>query len=419
MPRLARMLQPALESQTDVAPIASNEDAWDGFLSQEQQLDEIECEAERAEKIFISLEAIAVSLEQYRDEGLSLQSASFLQHALEANGVTVDDNGNRLLPALEAFDGSRARLATSISLENVQDQLKKAWETLLAVVQRVWESVKAFIASIVTQNGRIKARAKRLGNHAAHLFGTPAHKTVEVPPSVLHRVSIDGRLPSDPAAAIRRIGEFVDASSMLTQADSEALIADIWTVRSVVQNPDSVSAVKSAMKPLVVSPIFAHRSKHGDVATYETPKLPGEVTFVVEQTIPTSENGLFANVIFKEKRDEQNGDEISLQMSTMGPHAVQDVAKAVMELCDVATKLADEGAVLLKQAKEHIHSMKLPTLPGNATDYWVRKAVRALHQRLALIGHVTIRSSRYAVMTGNAYLSLAELSLKEYPALPA
>ena len=143
-----------------------SEEAYQEFI----YLSEVQ---EELEVTFEGLMEISNSIEATLDNGgLDPVAAQFAHLAVESYTSRMGIPSSDILPSLEAFGGDSGRhSATTVSLEAVNEKLKKAWETIKKVANSIWESIKNFFSRWLTALGRTKAllvkvqkRHKALGN---------------------------------------------------------------------------------------------------------------------------------------------------------------------------------------------------------------------------------------------------------------
>lgn len=165
-------------------------------LAEEEEEAKTEAEViDELETAAATLESIALSLEAHAQEGgIDPMAAVYLTHAL--NGVYDRIGLRNTTPALESFGGgSSDRLAaTTISVEEIKENIKKVLQAIKAAVVKAVQSMLDFFAKVMGGFEKVTARVETLKKKIGELSGKKAEGKISS--AVLARLSVGGKVDS-------------------------------------------------------------------------------------------------------------------------------------------------------------------------------------------------------------------------------
>ncbi|SAK83797.1 phiKZ-like phage internal head proteins [Caballeronia arationis] len=227
-----RGLVAAMEEENLLPEEAETNEVSDLANSQEEGLTDIaEDEAGLAEHDALTDEAVetAEALESIRDDlkaalesgGLEQGGAAILRTSLSHMYGRVGLRTKRVSPALESFGSiSRREDATKIALEEVKENVKKMWETIVAAIKKAIEWVKNFVTKLFDNNAKMVARANELKEMAGKVEGEPSVKEIKNA-GIAGAVHVGGKVDGIAAAAQLHkavegvVGKYADWAKML------------------------------------------------------------------------------------------------------------------------------------------------------------------------------------------------------------
>lgn len=147
------------ETRLEVAEVVTEvTDAGDEVESIEDDIDELEESSD-------NLSAIATDIDaKVQDgEGISVESAAFVQHAVAAYAGRLGMDASTMLPSLESFGGDTGRLAaTTVSLEGISEFIKTIYAAIKATVEKVAKFIVDFFAKVFGGVSKLTARINSL-----------------------------------------------------------------------------------------------------------------------------------------------------------------------------------------------------------------------------------------------------------------
>lgn len=171
---------PAVVSADDV--IVDTTDSVENAIAEaddaEEAVDENIEQSEELEEAAEGLESIRdLMIEAQQRGGLSLQAARMANIAVESYAARIGIQ-SAIMPSMESFGGSSTRLrATNLSVESIGDWIKKAWETLKAIVVKIATNIYNYFEKLFNASKALERRAEKLKNFKAS--GKPKEATIK------------------------------------------------------------------------------------------------------------------------------------------------------------------------------------------------------------------------------------------------
>ena len=281
------MTLPSLES-AEIEPVATldHSDALDygnaeaEAYAREATLDgrELERQQELIEGAFddvASVESLIEAIEEARDVGLEMGSAQFMQlHLNRVQQCYGVQDINCAVPALESFEGRRARLATSISLESVKETLKKIWEWIkeqfrnfIALMRKFYEQITKSLELVEREADQIEQKTRRMKFEGGEKIplGRAAKKIV-----------FEGEITKDFTSRLNQVAALTHIG-VETLAEIRAEVVDRLRDEGLFSR--KVPIPKSFTK-VVERPKFSQGADALNV--YLSPQLPGDIHIAIQ-----------------------------------------------------------------------------------------------------------------------------------------
>ncbi|WP_144106602.1 hypothetical protein [Paraburkholderia sp. BCC1886] len=173
-----RGLVAAMEAEDLLPEAVETGEVADLANSQEEGLTEIaedEAGLEQHDALIDEAVDTAEALESLRENlkaslesgGLDKMGAAILRDSLAFHYKRMGMNVPRVAPALESFGSiGRREDATKIALEEVGEQAKKIWDSIVAAIQKAIDWIKQFVVKLFDSNKQMVARAQELKERA-------------------------------------------------------------------------------------------------------------------------------------------------------------------------------------------------------------------------------------------------------------
>lgn len=213
---LYRASMESVENPVDeVPPVAV---VTDGYIDQ-KVLEAKEAEAEatnsdatitRLMDIAEGLEAIALGIEAHRVNGLSQEAAFYANVAIGIHAKNLGLEGfkdPRL--GMESFVGSKAGHSTRVTLEGLNETIKKIWETIKEAVAKFAKAVAEFINKLMDVSPKLATKAQDIA-HKASAGGTETKGSIKAE-SLASKLAVNGKFPTNCAAELKLVEKNLDA----------------------------------------------------------------------------------------------------------------------------------------------------------------------------------------------------------------
>lgn len=359
------------------------------------------------------LERVKERMEESVEEGgMSADTAEMAEIAVESIKARLGVSGKAFSGvSMESFGNKATRIgATKLGLEDVKENLKKAWDAIIAALQKAYEWVIEFLKDVFTAHGRLKKRAEIIKAAARSATGDAASKTVKAG-SIANSLSMGGKFAADDV--VKGVENAVAVAKTLGD-NVDDLSASFEGMNGFIKDG------KENVHPIAKFDFVGWKSKNGpkNMIFYRSPELPGnrQVLIVVrelklgETTIP------------------------SLDSVKVGPYIPEQAKLEIEEIAvaDTATvaKIADEviaGIKTLEANKAKIENMSKKMKELSATlkaqigknTPEVNKSISILRREVAGMTRVGVQMASgmnsVVLSVGKSAMDYAELSLKQYP----
>jgi hypothetical protein len=417
-----RGLVAAMEEENLLPQEAEGAPLGDLANSQEEGLVEIaEDEAGLAEHDMLTDEAVetAEALESIRDDlkaalesgGLEQGGAAILRTSLAHLYRRVGVTTKRVTPALESF-GSIARRedSTNLALEEVSEQIKKVWASIVAAIKRAIEWVKNFVKKLLDNVEPMIKRATELKEHAGKVEGEAKEKSFKNG-SLAKALHLGGKVAADASAAQRlaEVAEKVFAGYKRWADDIKDTSGDVKVML------EGASDLSSKLDP---AKDFGLEAVH-DAASQGLPQIEGgkygrsaempggnALVIVVAPKLDDSKVGIMP---FNKAAAEFKGEDVPVLSKEAAIEVADLVIKAgeSIKANQAAVKDADD-------AKNNL--MKAADAASKAEDGKHGEAVKAIKGALKLVDAPYVALASYVVKAGKSLNQHIEQSLKAYGA---
>ena len=284
-------------------PTETVEGGLDESQTAEAEVTEVTAEAEQVERTVETMEKIAAGLSvAMRNGGCTAGEAYAYQVALESAfgpfgmgpsaSASLENIGSAKNPRLEA---------TRITLEGLTDNLKKWWDGLMAIWDKVYTAVKGWLMKVFDGLPALKKRASELKIKVGGLAKSAAHKpqkdkiTFTVSKIATGKVAPDGKTV---AASITKVSDLV-AAQVSTAKGTEAA---------------SIEALTDALTTLAKDISSAGEGKEGEAKSAEVKAAEKKA---IESIIGTADG--YATGLKAANKDKYGGDGLTAKITEPYP----------------------------------------------------------------------------------------------------
>ncbi|MGF6603693.1 hypothetical protein P3T23_008447 [Paraburkholderia sp. GAS448] len=397
------------ENAEEVEDLAnSQEEGLTEIVEDEAELDQHDALTDEAVETVEALEALrehlSVSLES---GGLDQAGAGVLDISLKHMYRRLGVKTLRVTPALESF-GSIARRSetTKIAMEEVGEQVRKVWETIVAAIKKAIEWVKGFVKKLFDNVEAMVSRAKSLRESAGRMEGEPKERAIKNA-GLAGALHLGGKVPADPAGSARVLevtekmfGAYGNIVGKIATAGADKVLAEAAggeLAKAFSPEHFGLEPVHDAASQGIPAPEGA--------AVGRSAELPGgkAIVMMVTPTLDGSNAGLLA---FNKQSAEFKGEDV--------PVLTRDPAVAI---CDNVIKLGE--AIRQKQSLAKT-SESAKELLLRACEQAARsadgkaEAVKAVRGVLKLIDAPFVAMTSYAVKAGKSLNQHVEQSIRAH-----
>lgn len=389
---------------------------------------------EKYENAEATLESLANAIESAQSTGgMTQQSAAFFNVGFESVGVYltgkpfVNARGESPIPSLESYGVTDRRdRSTNVSMESVQEWLKKVWEVLKKTFAQIKEWLVKFFQAIFSQAERYKQRATKYKAAAAKVNSSSQgkSKTINVSAATAGKIHIGGDISR---WDMHDLQELTKVAGARNAEGSRALIQMRQHVRNILAeylkgdnaNLDELMAAKLGAGDIQTSgelrnAAFSEAYSGDNQEGYKTKVLPGGVELAIIDPVKSQSEGAFRVLwsvlkgwrVVEIKQDAQVKTEVA---TPTGPQ--------IAKICgDVLTTI---GTIETAKAEFKAEALDLVELPaGQDVPEAQAKAVRQFASAYGKIVHAqtsgTSKLFKYVIGTCGAYLDFAAVALKEH-----
>ncbi len=233
-----------------------------------------------------TLETVGEALEVAEEAGgVSPEAAAALEPALECLYGLIGASARRR-PSLESYGGTNSRrAATNLSMEDVKETAKKAWDAVIAAIKKAIQFISDFFFKIFNNADKLKKRAEELVKQAG---ASKAEAKPLQDGRIFAALQVGGKV--DGVAAAKMAVEYAEhtaAAQAGMVAAADKALADIESGKFEDNPADQLKNVASALKASKVDGATAGGSQPEFTETLRTEELPGGKAIFV--TIPTTE----------------------------------------------------------------------------------------------------------------------------------
>jgi TfoX/Sxy family transcriptional regulator of competence genes len=412
-----RGLVAAMEEENLLPEEAATDEVSDLANSQEEGLTDIaEDEAGLAEHDALTDEAVdtAEALESIRDDlkaalehgGLEQGGAAILRSSLGHLYKRTGLKTVRVTPALESFGSiSRREDATKIALEEVKEQLKKIWETIVAAVKKAIEWIKSFWKKLWDNTEPMIKRAEELKAAASKVEGEASEKVIKNA-GMAKALHIQGKVPegAEGAARMVEVGKkvFGDYGAWIN------------SIEGSTKDLSNISEFTSAMDhdSFGLDPIHDAASQgipaEGEAKVGRSKELPGgnALVVIIAKDIEKSKAGVMP---FNKTSAEFKGEDVPVHQNKEHMIAVCD---AVIEIGNLIKTNENTIGICEKAKNDLLKKMD----EAQKKEEGQGEAIKAARAALKLIDTPYVALASYAVKVGKSLNQQVEQSIKAFGA---
>jgi hypothetical protein len=412
-----RGLVAAMEEENLLPEEPATDEVADLANSQEEGLTDIaEDEAGLAEHDALTDEAVdtAEALESIRDDlkaalehgGLEQGGAAVLRTSLGHLYKRTGLKTARVTPALESFGSiSRREDATKIALEEVKEQLKKIWDTIVAAIKKAIEWVKSFWKKLWDNTEPMMKRAEELKAAASKVEGEASEKVIKNS-GMAKALHIQGKVPEGAEGAARMVEVakkvFSDYGTWTKGIeDATKDLANIGEFASVVDHDafglDPVHDAASQGIPA-----------EGEAKVGRSKELPGgnALVLIIAKDVEKSKAGVMP---FNKASAEFKGEDVPVHQNKEHMIAVCD---AVIEIGNLIKSNESAIANTEKAKSDLLRKMD----EAAKKDEGQAEAIKTARAALKLIDTPYVALASYAVKVGKSLNQQVEQSIKAFGA---
>lgn len=429
--RFKTAINAALESQDEADAIAANTTIIDAapadaavgeVVEAAREVDACNDDCAALDEVYTGLEAIAASLESHG--ALSPQSAHFMYMAANSQLARVGLN-MRTAPSLESFESqTRARSATFLSMETIQEQIKALWEAIKKAFLAAKKAVIEFFTKLVSASEQLAKQAEQLAHAASKFSGAPKSDTVDLGP-LAHKLAVGGKLDN-------LMGHFADVSVLIedmaqyegASADDFALNAQVTLKVLRAKNADEVaSAVNAFAQHDYKAPrAFQVTKTVEDGVEHTTKELPGGIVVGVKVVKPGAHlegvekmEALF-NGITVVSRQVHSAAEVQTAAKTASLSDIKLIAGGCASIAKEAGQLRDRlNATIAKiESEGEAVAKTVAEQAGEEGGAKIKGLFRALNKGALATMHIPTKISANILTIARAYVGYAHKSLTQY-----
>lgn len=407
--------------ETELAEVTDSE--ADG-ADQEAQVDDAADVSEALEQYQAALESAVATGGLDRNGGALLQIG--LDNLYNRAGISTN---KRAQLSQESFGQHSSKLgATTIALEDIKEQIKKIWDSIVKAVKRIVAWVKEHFNKVFGTAEKLQKRAKALAEKVGSITGAPKEKTLENE-RLVKALHIGNNPPANLAAGLDGVKAVADE---VFGAISESLAEGGELALKVLESDhkDGVASIKKpAMKTNGMTEVTDPEGKGfgnpGDgMKVWAGKELPGGKALIMRGNAAdaSGEDAVSAfshTSIALSAFDPKAKDPTKTAVATLNPSDASKIAEKVATLAgEVVAYKAKLGKLTAIQDKIAAAAEKLSKSANDETDKDVAATMRA-RQKIAQVAPVAVTRTAvgvasYVLNTGKAACDYIELSMKQY-----
>ena len=426
-----------VETPEEIAEAEEISAGEDEMAELEADIAEGEAHAEKYEQGAAALESLVDAIAQAQQSGgLNPQSAQFLNIGFESVGVFLtgkpftNARGEAPIPSMESFGGTMRRdQATSVSMESVQDWLKKVWEVLKQTFKTIKDWVVKFFQAVFSQCERYKQRAAKIKAAAGKLRSgaQPKNASFELAQSVANKIHMNGEVSR---WDMHDLVQLAEVAATRNSEGSRALIQLRQQIKEIVDvlikgsyegevekaKLEEIMFGKLGISDTMSSGVlrnaaFSVATEHEGLKGYKTKSLPGGVELMVVE--PDSEQKLHHALRGWRVLEIKSQTEVKSTVQTLSGQQIQKIAGD-----------AEKVLGLVSQAKAEFKAESLDLVDISFASADLSKAQATFLQKVGNLYARAVQSQssgtskilKYLVSTSGAFLDFGAASLKQYGA---
>lgn len=328
-------------------------------------------------------------------------------------------------PSLESFESpSRAKSATFLSMETIQDQLKAIWEAIKKAFAAAKTAVVAFFNKLVDATEHVARQAEQLAHAATRFKGAPKSDTVDLGP-LAHKLAVGGKLDNlmghfaDVSVLIEDLSAFDDAAVEENRRAGLALIK-LFQARDEA-SVDAALKGFTAVAGYTAPKAFPVQKTTAEGVEYTTKELPGGIVCGVsvkkvdlDGTVESIEKHLKAVTVI-DRRVAAHG-EISTAAKTASASDIKLIAGGCASLakeCRALREKTENAAKSFEDSSAHI-AARFNDKISEAASTKAQVLFRALCKHSQTDLHIPVKLAANVLQIARAYMAYAHKSLSQY-----
>lgn len=431
-------LTAGLESFDEGADVAfDHTDVLDSGLGGEnavmdKALEEVIDVLEGAETDVTSLESLKLAIDEAREIGMEAFSAQFARIQLQGICQRYDAAPVETpFPSMESFHGGQRRLATSVSMEAVNETIQKVMAWVKERLYKVLEMIKHYWARLIRSLDYIESEAKKIRQAASR--GTwSGGKDITLPPTVAARLAHGKIVPQQYnglVSELRKIRDLNKVSAQTLDTIRERVNAQLaYQLRGGQEFAYKAEAmIPQGWTEVHLGGSGATYSHGGTARTFVSPTLPGNVEIAI--TVYGEANQALA------KNDETGSWYVAKpEIRKLSSGDVDTTARAlssseVMGLCEEIRQIVSSLKDARRAVDQHLRNVKGdidrlinqsfpiigPNGEGSVMALAVREAGKGIYRLGVVYGTQLSRTCEEVAFNSlSAYLSYAKHSVRAY-----
>jgi hypothetical protein len=398
----------------------------------ETAIDEHDDSVEEAVEVAEALESIAEALTT------SVSNGGMDKYSAQVVGIALDHMYRRVgittaaMPALESFGGTSSRIsATQLALEDVQENLKKVWDAIVASIKAAIAWVVDFFSKVWVGAERLKKRAEEVKKRVEAAKGEPKEKEVKSA-SLVKSLQIEGKAPAKLGDELKEFADLVKSTYSLSSNVAEGFTAaSSKVVMDVLVDGFSVPPTKVEPNNLYTKmddPASIGYEKIDGLKLYRSKEMFGGKAIVayVNDIELTGQSGIDVAVKISAKISNFDAKAEATKVEVLPVLTLDDAGKVVAAVTEVATATEEyrkERNKVDEAFKKFSGEIEEFAKKASGTDEKNVKEAAASIKKLAsaatkIVNSLSVSASSYAVNTGKHLLDYVEQSLKVYSEAP-
>jgi hypothetical protein len=326
-----------------------------------------------------SLESLLEAIEESRDVGMEAWSAQFAK--IHVSGVMRRyrlDPCDVSLPAMESFyDARRARLSTSISMESVKETIQKVWKWIKEKMKQILEMLSHFWHRLISSLDYVEKEATEL-KHLALTTHTTGHREIHLPPTLAAKLASGKKVPGNLQSILTNL-QSIEQLNHVPKETLDLIYKRItaqfdWYMQSGGKIPYKAEVLVPQGWVEVVSPAGEERYVEGELRTFVSPTLPGNVTIQIsafglanQEMSKDNETGKY--VSYRPEVVKLDVGDIDTEVMALGPNEVATLCDTIIHIVRRMKESRRAIDAHMTNVSHDIDRMAERYLRGNNTQY--------------------------------------------------